>query len=879
MKQKDPRPVYLKNYEPPAFGVEQIDLRFELAEERTRVIAHTRFRRNRATESDGRIVLDGRGLEPGYLRLNGEDVPDDRIERTEERLIISGVPDSFELEVENFVFPGRNTSLEGLFKTGAHLCTQCEAEGFRKITYSLDRPDVMAPYSVTLIGDRERYPVLLSNGDRIGGGELADGRHWVRWKDPFRKPSYLFALVAGDLRCLEDKIVTMSGREVLLQIYVEEHNVHKCAHAMAALKQAMRWDEEKYGREYDLNTYMIVAADDFNMGAMENKGLNIFNSKFVLADPETATDRDYMDIETVIGHEYFHNWTGNRVTCRDWFQLTLKEGLTVFRDQEFSADMHSVALKRIDDVKIVRSRQFAEDIGPMAHPIQPHSYMEIQNFYTATVYVKGAEVIRMIKRLAGENGFRRGMDLYFATHDGEAVTTDDFLRAMEQGAGLDLKAFRRWFDQAGTPVLSISEEYDPETRCYALRGRQSCPPTPGQPDKKPFHIPIEVALLDGEGRELPLQLPDEDIGNQTRRLLELDEPERVFRFVHIDEKPVPSVLRGFTAPVKLDIERSEAELAFLMIYDTDPFSRWDAGQELALKILLRFVDTLKTNGKPELPADYVEAMRRMLTDAHNDPALASRTLLLPLEDYTADRMEVIDIESVCNAHRFVRSELASRLADDLRRVYNQHDSDRPYKFDAESCGRRALCNTCLSYLVQLKDEGPRIAFEQFQKSDNMTDQLGALQALNQVWCPERDEALQVFYERWKEDPLVTDKWLAIHATAPFHDTVDRVRSLTSHAAFDVRNPNRVRSLLGRFGEANPVGFHRADGEGYRFIADRVIELNSINPQIAARLVSPLTAFRRHEPRRGALMRSELERVRAQEPLAKNVFEVVTKALD
>ena len=706
MTASEPAAVRLADYAPPPFLVDDVDLDFELDEERTLVRAKLGVRRNPAVPPAADLVLDGRGLETGAVRVDGEAVSGNRVEIAAETLTVRDAPDAFVLDTEVAIRPGANTSLEGLYASSGNLCTQCEAEGFRKITWFPDRPDVMARYRVRIVADPERYPVLLSNGNDVERGTLDDGRRFVVWEDPYPKPSYLFALVAGRLACVEDTFTTRSGRAVALRIFVEPHNADRCDHAMRSLRRAMRWDEDVYGLEYDLDVFMIVAVDDFNMGAMENKGLNIFNSVYVLARPDTATDTDFAAIETVIAHEYFHNWTGNRVTCRDWFQLSLKEGLTVFRDQQFSADMALRTLKRIRDARVLRTHQFPEDAGPMAHPVRPDSYIEISNFYTVTIYNKGAEVIRMLHTLIGEDAFKAGMRLYFERHDGQAVTTDDFVAAMEAASGTDLSRFRRWYAQAGTPTLTARGTHDAARSQYVLDIEQHTATTPGQPDKLPLHIPVRVALLGEDGADIPLHCAESDLAGETEAVLELREPRGTFRFANVPACPVPSLGRGFSAPVKVEIERGDDELAFLIANETDSFNRWDAVQEYAVRLMLRMVEERVAGSDPAVPAGFVSAMGALLRDDGVDPGFAAEALTLPSESNLADRMETIAVEAVHEAREAVTAALARRLRDAFASVCDANRTRGPYRFDAESVGRRSLANVCLRYLMELDD--PRV---------------------------------------------------------------------------------------------------------------------------------------------------------------------------
>jgi aminopeptidase N len=871
-----PNTIYLKDYAPYPFHIESIDLRFELEESRTRVTARSQWQRRGA----GPLRLDGQELELAALRLDGRQLTAADYMVDADTLTIAQLPDAFTLEIETIINPAGNTALEGLYVSGGNFCTQCEAEGFRKITYFPDRPDVMTVYTTTLIAEQSKFPVLLSNGNLVAEGERDDGRHYATWHDPFPKPCYLFALVAGDLDCVEDSYTTRSGRSVALRLYVRSHDLDKTSHAMASLKHAMAWDEEAYGREYDLDIYMIVAVSDFNMGAMENKGLNIFNSRYVLASPDTATDADYVAIEGVIGHEYFHNWSGNRVTCRDWFQLSLKEGFTVLRDQQFTAAMTGSAVPRIDDVRLLRSHQFQEDAGPLAHPVRPASYQEINNFYTLTVYEKGAEVVRMLRTLLGPELFRQGTDLYFSRHDGQAVTTDDFVQAMMDVSGRDLTQFKRWYDQAGTPRIAVERRYDAVQQSYTLTLRQSCPPSPGQDGKQPFHIPLRTALLDGRGAPLPLRLAGETTATGTERVLELTAEEQSFTFSGVAAEPVPSLLRGFSAPVKLALELDDGELAFLMSHDNDSFNRWEAGQQLALRVLLRLIDVLHSDGRPALDGNFSAAFARTLADGTLDPALIAEALTLPAEEYVAEFMAVVDPQAIHVARQYLRRNLGFAHREALLDTWQRLTDEGPYRIDAAAMGRRRLRNLCLGYLVEMgNDEVRSLAMGQLRAGANMTDVMAALTALVHSGAPERSEALAAFYARWRDDALVLDKWFAIQATAPVPGTLDQVKRLAASPDFNLKNPNRVRSLVGAFCARNPVRFHEADGSGYAFLADYVCELNALNPQIASRLLTPLTQWRRYDPARQALMRAQLERIGALPALSRDVAEVVGKSLN
>ncbi|MFN2348967.1 MAG: aminopeptidase N [Thioalkalivibrio sp.] len=882
MKDAAPRTIHLKDYAAPAWRVNRVALDFYLDPAQTRV----RSRLSLERAGDGTVqplMLNGQDVKLLSLAVDGRPL-DARAWRIEgEQLWIQGLPDRCELEVQTLIHPDQNTALEGLYVSGGNFCTQCEAEGFRRITWYPDRPDVMAEYTVRLEADKAAFPVLLSNGNLIESGDLSEARHYAVWHDPYPKPSYLFALVAGDLACQEDRFTTVSGREVALRIYVQQHNLDKCDHAMRSLIKSMRWDEQVFGREYDLDVYMIVAVDDFNMGAMENKGLNVFNSKYVLARQDTATDEDYVAIEGVIAHEYFHNWSGNRITCRDWFQLSLKEGLTVFRDQEFTADQSLRAVKRIDDVQRLRSLQFPEDASPMAHPVRPQSYMEINNFYTMTVYEKGAEVVRMIQTLLGREGFRRGMDLYFERHDGQAVTTDDFVRAMEDATARDLTQFRRWYDQAGTPVIEAAGDYDAAHQRYRLTLRQSTPATPGQADKLPLHIPLAMALLDGQGREIPLRLEGEakaQGGEPGERVLELTAPDHVFVFEGVPEAPVPSLLRNFSAPVKLRFEYSNEQLAFLMAHDGDDFNRWEAGQQYAVRILLGLVADIQAGRALEADEAFLASAARVLRDTDLDPALVAEALSLPGESYLAEQMDAVDVDAIHEARGFMRRRLGEQLADGWRAIYERHRDTDPADLDASAMGRRRLAGLALGYLVTAgHSEGRALAYARFRVARNMTESMAALRALMDCPCEEREAALVAFETRWKQEPLVLDKWFSLQAASSLPGALERVKQLMDHPGFNLRNPNRVRSLIGAFASANPVHFHALDGSGYQYLAEQVLALDPLNPQVAARLVKALSRFKRYDKTRQTLMKQALKGIVDTRDLSRDVYEIASRSLE
>jgi len=882
MRDANPQTIFLKDYTCPEYLIHTVDLTFRLGEENTRVSSRLTMSRNpKSKTGDRSLTLAGENLRLLRINLNdGGDLTEEQYLQTQDSLIIHEVPQHqrFVLIIENEINPKANTALEGLYLSNSMLCTQCEAEGFRKITYFLDRPDVMAKFTTTLIGDKDRYPVLLSNGNKIASGDTEDNGHWVTWEDPFNKPCYLFALVAGRLDCIEDSFTTLSGRDISLQIFVEAGDSNKCAHAMQSLKNAMKWDEETYGREYDLDLYMIVAVSHFNMGAMENKGLNVFNTKFVLARPETATDSDYEHIEGVIGHEYFHNWTGNRITCRDWFQLSLKEGFTVFRDQEFTGDRTSKAVKRIEDVNMLRTRQFAEDAGPLAHPVRPDAYIEINNFYTLTVYEKGAEVVRMLHTLLGAAGFRKGSDLYFERHDGQAVTCEDFVNAMEAANNVDLTRFRRWYSQAGTPQLTVRQAYDESAQTLTLTIKQHCPPTPGQAVKEPLHIPVTVGLIYPDGSAAPCKLQDcDEAGSDV--ILQLTESEQSFIFVDLVEQPVVSILRGFSAPVKLFMTRSLEELAFLLSYDSDTFNRWEAGQQLAGQIIAELVVDWQNGRALNINPVIIDAYEKVLAQSWEDLSYFALLLGLPSESYLAEQMPVVDVEAIHEAREFVKQALAERLQDQFKALYRTYHRDESGQFDAGAIGRRRIKNIALGYLSKLgHQEIQNWSEQQFNSAKNMTDQLAALADIVNNPHPARQQCLDSFYRQWHADALVIDKWFSLQATSRMPDTFATVQKLMEHTAFNLRNPNRVRALIGAFSQANPLHFHAANGQGYRFLADQVILLNTLNPQVASRMVGALTSWRRYDKNRQSLMKAQLERIMATEAISRDLYEVASKSL-
>ena len=872
------RETRLADYRPPAFLVDTVGLDFTLDPQATIVRSRLVLRRNPAATAAEALRLDGAGQPVRAIVLDGA-VPDAGRWRLEDTtLVIEDIGDACILELETVIDPAGNTELSGLYLSNGAFFTQCEAEGFRRITYFPDRPDVMARYTVSLTADAAAYPVLLSNGNPGPLETLPEGRHRITWIDPHPKPCYLFALVAGQLVAVRDRFTTRSGREVALAIWVRPGDEGRCAHAMRSLKKAMAWDEQRFGREYDLDVFNIAAVSDFNMGAMENKGLNIFNTHYVLADPDSATDADYQGIESVIGHEYFHNWTGNRVTCRDWFQLSLKEGLTVYRDQEFTMDQGSAAVKRIADVRVLRATQFREDASPLAHPVQPDHYQAIDNFYTATVYNKGAEVIRMMATLIGRDAFRRGMDLYFARHDNQAVTIDEFVAAMADASGVDLSRFKLWYHQAGTPELTVSDRYDPASRRYHLTVTQRTPPTPGQPHKEPLVIPWAMGLLTPEGTELPVRLAGEGPVSPGTRVLKIQAPETHFLFEDVPVEPIPSLLRGFSAPVRLN-GLSPSQLRFLATYDQDPFVRWDASQRYATDALLALAQAQSAGRAAQLDAGVIAAAAATLAGAEADPAFAAEALALPSEAYLADQQQTVDPDALHAARETARTAIGQALRESLRTTYERLTDSGPYRIEAAAIGRRALRNACLAYLVAAGDaEGRQLAKAQFDQGNNMTDVLAALVALANVECRQRTEALTMFHSKWRTNAQVLDKWFAIQATAGLPDTLTTVRNLVAHPDFDLRNPNRVRALVGSFCSANPVRFHVASGAGYEFLADIVLALDPLNPQVAARMVPPLGQWRRMDGARQAKMRAALQRILAAPKLSRNTAEMVERIL-
>lgn len=876
-----PRTIYLKDYRPPAFLIDQTDLTFKLFEEHTEVFSRLTMRRNPAVEPSTLLRLDGGDhLLLKSITMNERKLALHEFKQTADGLELTIDSDSFVLEITTEIQPHLNTRLEGLYLSKGMFCTQCEAEGFRHISYYLDRPDVMSKFTTRIEADKKTYPVLLSNGNKMGSGELTQERHWAQWQDPFKKPCYLFALVAGDLALKEDRFTTMHGREVVLQLYVEPADLDKCDYALHALKHAMRWDEQVYGREYDLDIYMVVAVSHFNMGAMENKGLNIFNTSCVLANPETTTDAAFQRVEGVVAHEYFHNWSGNRVTCRDWFQLSLKEGFTVFRDEEFSADSGSRTVKRIEDVTFLRTQQFSEDAGPLAHPVRPESYIEMNNFYTSTVYNKGAEVVRMIHTLVGKEGFRKGCDLYFERFDGQAVTTDDFVACMEEANAIDLGQFKRWYSQAGTPRLLVADHYD-ATRCsYTLEIRQHCNPTPQQPLKEAFFLPFKMALLNAQGQELPLVLKKhENAPAVTEKTLIIHEASHCFEFINMDERPIPSLLRGFSAPVQLDYPYSKAQLSFLMSHDNDGFNRWEASQKLAQLCIFEQVEQYRAGKAIELDGVLLQGFKAILENTALDKAMVAKMLMLPSEAYLLDLMPVADVSAVHAVREALSQQLALKLRSFFLFSYQQNQITQAYQPSPEQIAKRSLKNACLHYLMYTHDASIHaLCYQQFETAKNMTDVAAALRELVYSAAPQSALALQQFIERWKHEDLVVNQWFAIQSASPQADALQKVKALLEHPLFEITNPNKVRSLISTFCTSNLVNFHHKNGEGYAFLADRVMQLDAINPQMAARMVSPLSKWRRYDGARQVLMRDALLRIKNVSTLSNDVFELVNKSL-
>ena len=871
MRTEDHRAIHLSDYRAPEFRISTVHLDFALEPEATRVTAKLTIARQ---SGNGPLVLNGENQKLIAVTLDGRALAAGDYLLDDKSLTLPKPPDSFTLEIVSEIDPSANTALEGLFLSSGIFCTQCEPEGFRRITYFLDRPDTLSVFTVRIEAAKEQYPVLLSNGNRMDSGDLPGGRHFALWHDPFPKPSYLFALVAGDLGSIHDSFTTMTGRRIELALYVEHGNELRATYAMGALKRSMTWDEEAYGREYDLDIFMIVAVSAFNMGAMENKGLNIFNDKVLLASPETATDDDYARIESVVAHEYFHNWTGNRITCRDWFQLSLKEGLTVFRDQKFSGDVRSHGVQRIQDVRALRARQFPEDAGPLAHPVQPQSYIEINNFYTSTIYEKGSEVIGMLQTLVGDAGYRAATDLYFERHDGQAATVEDWVKCFEDTSGRDLSQFRLWYRQAGTPVIEARTAYDADARTFTLDLTQSLAPTPGQPEKLPMHIPVRIGLMSRKGDGLPTTLEGENRAGPDSRVLELTENFHRFVFVDVAEEPLLSLGRGFSAPAVFRTPYGREERAVLMGCDHDDFNRWEAGQILAAEIMLEVAG----KARPDADRDYIAAIGHVLSRAEDDPAFAAQMLMPPTENELAAKKTPADPDGIHTARVTLVKAIALAHRDRLAQLYEHMRDEDDFSPDAKSAGRRALRNACLRYLTAEDDEAAAgLAEAHYRSATNMTDMIAGLAALTRMESPLRDNAFTDFHDRFKSDPLVLDKWMGLQAGSPLPETVPSVRALMRHPAFDIKNPNRVRALIGAFG-GNHLRFHSASGDGYRLVGDVIRTLDPINPQVAARLTGAFESWRRYDPARQALMKAELEKIHAMPGISPNLFEIAGKML-
>lgn len=878
MKNAEPRAIFLKDYQAPDFEISETHLNFDLYDEYTLVSSELTMQRT--TGSSNPLVLNGQDLELVSVKVDDVALTKGDYDIGEESLTLkTPLPNAFTLAIQTKIKPQENTALEGLYKSSGMFCTQCEAEGFRRITYFLDRPDVMSIYTVSITADKAAYPVLLSNGNQTEAEELADGRHRATWHDPHKKPCYLFALVAGDLQHIEDTFTTKSGEDVTLRIFVEPQNITKCDYAMGALKRSMKWDEDVYGREYDLNIFNIVAVDAFNMGAMENKSLNIFNSSCVLASPETATDATFQRIEAIVAHEYFHNWSGNRVTCRDWFQLSLKEGFTVFRDSEFSADMGSRTVKRIEDVSLLRTAQFAEDAGPMAHPILPASFIEISNFYTLTIYEKGAEVVRMIHNILGADHFRKGSDLYFERHDGQAVTTEHFVKAMEDASGIDLTQFRNWYHQAGTPELWITDAYDAQAKTYALTIKQTCRATPETQEKQPYHIPFAIGLVDEQGADMPLICQSQGFNKDTQ-VINLTQAEETFVFENVASQPVPSMLRGFSAPVKLHYDYQPEQLIHLMAHDSDGFNQWDAGQTLSTNTILALSQDVLAGKELVLDENLLSVFKKLVSTETQDMAKQAQMLSLPSLAYLIEQQDQAQVHALYTARSFVRQAIADALHPQFKAVYEACEDSGEYQASHDAMAKRTLKNLSLQYMIQAQNHDySNIAQAQFQSADNMTDQFAALSALvNSNHQDQARMALNAFYDQWQNDVLVINMWLSLQASSDYIAGVSAVNELLEHSAFDIKNPNKVRSVIGAFAGQNLRHFHTQDGMGYNWLADRIIELDALNPQIASRLLGPLTKWKRIAEPNGTKMKQALEKIASRGNLSKDVYEVVSKSL-
>ena len=874
MKHKNNQVIYRKDYQQPRYQVKSVHLGFMIEPNYTLVKSKIHFIKHPdCVES----ILDLNGVDIELLKIfiDGKTVDKSQYTIDKESLVITDVPDDFELQIENKLYPAQNKALEGLYQSDRFFLTQCEAEGFRKITYYPDRPDVMAPFEVTLIANKEKYPVLLSNGNLINSGDLRNGKHYAKWSDPHPKPSYLFALVAGDLEFIEENYITSENKPVNLRIYVEKENIDSCQYAMDSLIRSMKWDEQRFNLAYDLSQYNIVATNDFNMGAMENKGLNIFNSKYVLARSETATDSDFIGVEAVIGHEYFHNWTGNRVTCQDWFQLSLKEGLTVFRDQEFTSDMQSPAVKRIEDVRMLKAFQFAEDAGPMSHPVRPDSFIEINNFYTVTVYEKGAEVVRMYHTLLGEEGFQKGMKLYFERHDGKAVTCDDFRIAMADANSIDLSQFEQWYLQNGTPRVVVKESYDKKNKTYRLKVKQKAPVNVDGKKYNAMHIPIKIALFDNKGVQLNL-----DATRTKEKVFELKKMKQEIVFENISSKPIASLFRGLSAPIELKFDRRVEDLLKLMMFDSDSYNRWDAAQLISTKIIMKAYSALCKNKAPTCPDYYIQAINKILIDNKTDPALLAEALSLPVLKTLMVSMTDIKVTLLHEAREFVKKSLADALEIEFLSVYNQSFVAGDYKIISADVAKRSLKNTCLSYLMHTDNpDMQRLCKQQYKNANNMTDAITALTLYVHNKGKGYKKLLLEFYQKWQDNALVLDKWFIMQATSPALGTLDNVMDLMQHSSFSIENPNKVRSLIGAFSSSNLVHFHLDNGSGYKFLANQVIALNNINPQIASRMVSLFNSWKKFDKKRRKLMKKQLVRIQKSKKLSPDVSEIVNKALN
>ncbi len=866
---ENPKTTYLKDYQPFPYQIDSIFLHVDLQEEIALVSAVLAIQRKPGVSDDVPLILDGEELSLKNIAIDGHLLPQDRYQITPEQLILFKVPKTFQLETTVEIKPQLNTKLMGIYQSGGNYTSQCESHGFRRITYFPDRPDVLTRFTTTVSADQNQYPTLLSNGNQVDYKTLSHSRHWAKWEDPSLKPCYLFALVAGQFDVVEDTFVTSSKRSIKLQVFVEKGKRDQAFHAMDCLKRAMAWDEKAFGREYDLDQYMIVAVNDFNFGAMENKGLNIFNDAYILAKSETATDEDYLNVESVIGHEYFHNWSGNRVTVRDWFQITLKEGLTVFREQSFMEEAVSGIAHRIAEANLIRNRQFPQDAGPMAHPIRPDHYIEISNFYTVTVYSKGAEVIRMVKTLLGPEHFRKAMDLYFSRYDGQAVTTEDFIQAMMDASGIDLTQFKLWYTQAGTPLLQVTDHYDSEKQVYTLTIQQTCPKTPVDTGvKQPFHIPVAFGLLDEKGHPLPLETQYQN------QVLEIKQAQETFTFQSIPSRPIPSLLRGFSAPVKLQYDYRFEDLMVLVEHDSDAFNQWDAMQKLFIHCFKAYCQHEST----QLPVGFVALCQRLL-ESNTSPVLLAQLLTLPSESYLLENLAPVQIDKLHPHYLSIQKQLAESLKPIFLSVYHENHQSDEGQYHPDNVGKRALKNLCLQYLLSLKSpEVIALSMAQWNQAKNMTDRMGAIQPLMNIDSPERTQVLDQFYQQFEKEALSIDKWFRLQAQSDLPDVLERIETLLQHPKFTLKNPNRARALIGGFAAQNLVHFHRPDGKGYQFLTDQVLAVDKLNPMVAARLVEPMTQWRKMDDQRQALMKQSLERLKAEKTLSKDVYEIVTKSL-